>query len=141
MALLGSLCLLPYPGIGKPLPFAPVLRHTRGLGQCLHHRRVEATGSLHTARALGWGTVGDCLHSFPGTPLATHNAAKAWWHLTARFSMGLFLRVPGMAHGGKPKTALRTSGQGDAVPLGPEARNRPAFCPDSFLRVEHAPLT
>ena len=36
-------------------------------------------GFLHTARALGWGTVGDCLHSFPGTPPATHKATTSWW--------------------------------------------------------------
>ena len=61
------------------MPFTPALRQTRGLGQCLQHRREEATGSLHTARALGWGTVGDSLHSFPGTPPATHIAATSWW--------------------------------------------------------------
>ena len=38
-----------------------------------------ATGSLHTAHALGRRTVEDCLHSFPGTPPATHNAATSWW--------------------------------------------------------------
>ena len=32
-----------------------------------------------------------------------------------------------------------TGGQGAAVPLGPEAQDRHAFCSDSFLRVEHAP--
>ena len=92
--------------------------------------------------STGMGNGGDCLHSFPGTPPATHNAATSWWKtaMTDRFSMGLFLRVPGMASGGKPKCALGTGGLGDAVPLVPEAQDRPAFCPDSFLRVEHAPL-
>ena len=84
--------------------FAQALRQTRGLGQCLHYRREEATGSVHTARALGWGTVGDCLHSFPGTPLPPttlpHIGGRR--HLNAHFSMGLFMRVPGMAPGGKP---------------------------------------
>ena len=94
------------------------------------------------ARALGWGTVGDCLHSFPAHPLPPtslpHLGGRR--HRTARFSVGLFLAVPGMAPGGKPTSALGTGGQGDAVPLGPEAQNTSAFCPDSFLRVEHAPL-
>ena len=45
-----------------------------------------------------------------------------------------------MALGGKPKYALRTGGQEDAVPFGPEVQDRPAFCPDSFLRVEHTPV-
>ena len=61
------------------MPFTPALRLSRRLGQCLQHRREEATGSLHTARALGWGSVGDSLHSFPGTPPATHIAATSWW--------------------------------------------------------------
>ena len=61
-------------------------------------------------------------------------------HLTVRFSRELFLRVPGMAPGGKPKCALAICGQGDAVSLGPEAQDRHAFGPDSFLRVEHARL-
>ena len=90
------------------MPFSQALRQTRGLGQCLHHRREEATGTLHTARALGLGTVGDCLRSFPGTPpqptTLPHLGGRR--HLTARFSMGLFLRVPGMAPGGKPVCPL-----------------------------------
>ena len=73
------LCLLPSPGVGKALPFASALRQTRVLRQCLHHRREEATGSLHKARALGWGTVGDSLHSCPVTPPATHIASTSWW--------------------------------------------------------------
>ena len=36
-------------------------------------------------------------------------------------------------------SAPGTGGQGAAVSLGPEAQDRHAFCPDSFLRVEHAP--
>ena len=36
-------------------------------------------------------------------------------------------------------SAPGTGGQGAAVSLGPEAQVRHAFCPDSFLRVEHAP--
>ena len=32
-----------------------------------------------------------------------------------------------------------TGEQGAAVSLGPEAQDRHAFYPDSFLRVEHAP--
>ena len=75
----GTLGLLPSPGVGKALTFAPELRQTRCLSQCLHHRRGEATGSLHTAHSLGWGTVEECLHSFSGTPFATHNAATSWW--------------------------------------------------------------
>ena len=45
----------------------------------LPHRREEATGPQHTARALGWGTVGDCFHSFPSTHPPTHIAATSWW--------------------------------------------------------------
>ena len=90
----------------------------------------------------GMGTVGSVstpslAHSLPPTSLPHLGGRR---HLTARFSIGLFLRVTGMAPGGKPKAALGTGGQEDAVPFGPEAQDRPAFCPDSFLRVEHKPL-
>ena len=61
------------------MPFASALRPSRGLGQCLHHRREEVTGSLQTARSPGWGTVGDSPHSFPGSPPATRIAATSWW--------------------------------------------------------------
>ena len=100
------------------------------------------TGSLHTPvhwdREL-WGTVSTPFpaHALPPTSLP-HLGGR--WHLTARFSMILFLRVPGIAPGGKPKSALGTGGQGDDLPLGPEAQDRPAFSSDSFLRVVHAPL-
>ena len=36
-------------------------------------------------------------------------------------------------------SVLGRGGQSAAVSLGPEAQDRHAFCPDSFLRVEHAP--
>ena len=42
-------------------------------------QREEATGSLHSVRALGWGTVRECLHSFPCKPSDIHNAATSWW--------------------------------------------------------------
>ena len=79
---------------------------------------------------------------FPANPLppTTLSHLGGRWHLTARFSRELFLRVPGMAPGSMPKSALRAVVRGDAVPLLPEAQDRPAFCPDSFLRVEHATL-
>ena len=35
-------------------------------------------------------------------------------------------------------SAPGTGDQGAAIALGPEAQDRHAFCPDSFLRVEHA---
>ena len=91
---------------------------------------------------LEWGAFGDCCHSFPAHPLPPRTLSHPGgrWHLTARFSRELFLRVQGMVPGSKPKSALRTVVQGDAVPLGPDAKDRPAFFPDSFLRVEHASL-
>ncbi|KAF2369259.1 hypothetical protein BSL88_16710 [Acinetobacter baylyi] len=76
-------------------------------------------------------------HALP-PPTLSHLGGRR--HRTARSSRELFLRVPAMAPGGKPKSALGTGGQGDAVPLGPETQDRPAFCPDSFLRVEDARL-
>lgn len=58
--------------------FALAFRRTRGLGQCLPLRKGEPTGSLHSARVLGWGAVGDCPHFFPDTPPASPNAATSW---------------------------------------------------------------
>ena len=131
-----------HPGVLKALPFALALRQTRGLGQCLHHRREEATGSLHTALALDGELCGSVSTLSPAQPLPPSSLPHLGGrrHLTARFSMGLFLRVPGISPGGKPRSAFGTGGPGDAVFLGPEAQDRRAFCPDSFLRVVHEPL-
>ena len=59
------------------LPFCSGVQVDRGLGQCLPQPRGDPTGSLHTARALGWGVMGNC-PSFSGIPLASANAATSW---------------------------------------------------------------
>ena len=122
------------------MPFAPNLRQTPGLGQCLHHRTEEATGSLHRAHALGWGTVGDCLHSLPGTPPATHNTATSWWKTASDcpFLHGVVSVSLGMAPGGKPDcpwdrwprrcSPLGTRGTGQACHL-------PRLLPQSGARA------
>ena len=65
---------------------------------------------------LGTVSTPSPAHTLPPT-MPPHLGGRR--HLTARFSMGLFRRVPGMAPGGKPKSALGTGGPGDALPLGP----------------------
>ena len=82
-------------------PLALALRRIRGLGQCLPHRRGEATGSLNTARDWNGELSGIVptlfpAHTLPPTMLS-HLGGR--WHLTAHFSRELFLRVPGMAPG------------------------------------------
>ena len=58
-------------------PFCSGVQVDRGRGQCLPQPRGDPTGSLHTARALGWGLMGNC-PSFSGIPLASANAATSW---------------------------------------------------------------
>ena len=86
------------------------------------------------------GNCGVCLHSLPGTPLppTTLPHLGGRQHLTARFSVGLFLRVPGMATGGKPAcpwdrwprrcSPLGTRGTGQACHL-------PRLLPQSGARA------
>ena len=78
---------------------------------------------------------------FPGKPPASANAATSWRKTASDcpYLLEVFLRVQGRELGGKPTSALWTGGQGDAVPFGPEAQERPSFS-DSFLRLAHAPL-
>ena len=84
--------------------------------------------------------MGNC-PCFPGTLPASANAATSWRKTASDcpFLQEVILRGQGREFGGKPTSALWTGGQGDAVPLGPEAQERPSFS-DSFLRLEHAPL-
>ena len=112
-----------------------------GARPVLQHRGEEATGSLHTARALGWGTVGDFLHSFPGTPPATHIAATSWWKRASDcpFLHGVVSATSGYSTWWQAQVCPWDRWPRDAVPLGLEAQDRHAFCPGSFLRVEHAP--
>ena len=97
MAQDGTLCTLPSPGVGNARPFALALRRTQGLGEFLPHRRGEATGSLHTARALGWGAVRYFPHSFPGHPVHPRTLPHPGGRrpLTARSFRELLLRIQG----------------------------------------------
>ena len=80
----------------------------------------------------GMGSCGDSPHSFPRNPVPPqtlpHPGRRP--HQTAGSFRELFLRVQGRAPGGNATSALWTGGQGAAVPLGPEAQDRPAFCPE-----------
>ena len=100
-----------------------------------------ASGKKSCGRAgASWALLSRAPSSRPGfTLLSRTEQTQSQPCSSLRFSMGLFLRVSFIAPGGKPKSALGTGGQGDAVPLGPEAQDRPAFCPVSFLRVELTP--
>ena len=59
--------------------------------------------------------------------------------MTASSFRELFLRVQGRRLVASPCLHQRQVAKA-AVSLGPEAQDRHAFCPDSFLRVEPFPL-
>ena len=97
MAKDGTLCTLPSPGSGNAWPFALAGRRAQGLGHFLPHRRGEATGSLHAARALGWGAVRVLSHSFAGHPVPPQTLSHLGGrqYPTARSFRKLLLRVQG----------------------------------------------
>ena len=74
------------------------------------------TGSLHTARALGWGAVGDCPHSFPGHRVhprmlphpgaGRHLTARSSWSCFCEFRAGLLVASPRLPYGQVAKELL-----------------------------------
>ena len=100
------------------LPFCSGVQVDSGLGQCLPQPRGDATGSVNTARTLGWGVMGNSPY-FPGKPLSSANASTSWRKSATDCPLlqKLFLRVQGRAPGGKHMSAPRTGGLGAALPL------------------------
>ena len=87
------------------------------------------------------GCCGAFFHSFPvhTVPPRTLPHPGGRRSLSVNSFRELFLRVQGRrlvaSH-----VSTGTGGQGSAVSLDAETQDRDAFCPESFLRVEHTPL-